>query len=284
VWTAAAALPPVFALAGVLFVPYLDPDRPAKEAAAQLAAGKPVTWIAETGGPRWRRWCTGGEQAAMNVSPDGAFHVHTGGLTLLELLPDPGRERYRFRAEIRHENVSSIGEVGIYLGRHVDPTPQGGIHSFFLITFDDIRRPGDGLPPALAARVVIPAANSVTLKVRYWRDLPPPRGWDAESSLQSAELFQPAGWGLDHWRKVAVEVRPEAVTAFWEDGQPVGPPLPVPTIVQGLTDLLKAKRRAAPDDPSTAVVRPDFNPRGGLGLYVRFGSAAFWNVVIEPLN
>ena len=104
VWTTAAALLALLAVVGWLAWPYLNPDPNRVPAAmtASLQHRQAVTLIPHQGGPAWQRWAVGGEGAKTEVTPDGTFRVHSGTLTLLELLPDPGRDAYRIKARIRH--------------------------------------------------------------------------------------------------------------------------------------------------------------------------------------
>src|SRR5262249_32950515 len=77
-----------------------DPARPSKAARARLAGGEPVPRIGETGRPAWYRWKAA--EGSFQDSPwgDGTCHVHSFSLTLLELLPDPMCERFRFSVEV----------------------------------------------------------------------------------------------------------------------------------------------------------------------------------------
>ena len=57
--TAAAFLLFFLAVAALAAAPYLDPDRPIRQAAAKLADGQALILIGEKGGPAWSRWRTG---------------------------------------------------------------------------------------------------------------------------------------------------------------------------------------------------------------------------------
>ena len=148
VWTAAAVLLAAIAVAGWAAWPqlYPDPDRVVKEEMVQVTDGKVAPLLGEKGGPAWSRWCAGGEKATTELTPDNVFRVHTGGTSLLELLPNPGRDHYRFRAEILHENVSNNGSVGLYFGHQEYPAAPGSVHSFMQVTFDDVRSVLDQAP------------------------------------------------------------------------------------------------------------------------------------------
>ena len=110
--TAAAFLLFFLAVAALAAAPYLDPDRPIRQAAAKLADGQALILIGEKGGPAWSRWRTGREKAATEVTPDGIFQIHnSAGLSLLELLPETGSDSYRLRAQVRHETGESVTRV-----------------------------------------------------------------------------------------------------------------------------------------------------------------------------
>jgi len=47
---------------------------------------------------------------------------------------------------------------------------------------------------------------------------------------------------------------------------------------------LTEAHKLEPDEPFNRGLHPVYAPRGGLGLYVENGTAAFRRVVIEPLE
>ena len=152
--TAVALLTVLLGAGGWAAAPYfkVDPDLNAKVATAALADHHAVTLIKNTGPPMWSRWATGGETATVETSPDGTFRVHTGGLSLLELLPDPGREAYRIHVRVRHEQSDLFGQAGVFCGRSQFATPRGNVHSFIQMTYCDRLSPQDSMPPEMRAR------------------------------------------------------------------------------------------------------------------------------------
>src|SRR5581483_7814629 len=94
----AVALSLAVALGTALAVLYLrDPQRQVEQVARTLARGEPITLVGETGPPRWYHLRTGQASTQVSPAPDGAFGVHTWGACLLELVPDPRCDRFRFR-------------------------------------------------------------------------------------------------------------------------------------------------------------------------------------------
>src|SRR5262249_38772218 len=116
---------------------YSDPDRELHLVQAALTRGELAVLIPEKGPPRWFRLQTG--DAGTGIDPrDGSFLFHTFWLSLLELIPDPQLDRYRFRAEIRQqEDPARLGEVGIYFARTNLVGTKGAADSFLALSFTD---------------------------------------------------------------------------------------------------------------------------------------------------
>ena len=102
----------------------LHVERPAgKERRLQVHAGQGVQ-----GGDL-------GKRAVARPAQDGhaAFHwIDEPALpdtALVELLDGPGWDRYRVRAEIRHELSNTLGGVGLYVGRQGYPRFATGHYS-----------------------------------------------------------------------------------------------------------------------------------------------------------
>jgi hypothetical protein len=84
------------------------------------------------------------------------------------------------------------------------------------------------------------------------------------------------------WRQLEVEVTPEGVEGLWE-GRSLGKVLAAQW-VDYTERMLSAAPTLSPPAPYPRDLRPAFNPRGPLGLYVYQSSASFRDVVVEPLN
>ena len=82
--------------------PAKDPNEVAlAEIQKDLAAGKPVTLLGATGTPRYARWQLGNAAFTIARNSEDACSYFTTNFGLLELLPDPGIDRYRIGATIR---------------------------------------------------------------------------------------------------------------------------------------------------------------------------------------
>jgi serine/threonine-protein kinase len=131
----------LFGLAAAIIsiVSYLQsPNRVLERIQSELDKGQVVNLIGEKGPPRWYQWSTPDDRAKVSIAEDGTFSVHAWECSLLELLPDPKCERYRFHVEVRHEQAQLEGRVGIYFGHRKISAAQGATkHSFWGLGFND---------------------------------------------------------------------------------------------------------------------------------------------------
>ncbi len=283
----AAALLLVAAGLGLGACYYFNPERPLHNLEASLARGQAQTIIGEQGPPAWFEPVAGRETCQTAVGPDGFFTIHTRGQTLLELVRDPHRERFRIRAALRHDHpVILFGSLGLYVARRAHATDGGVVHHFAAMTFYDLRDDRDDWdmrrevwkkhpnPPPR------PPGNMVALDPHLYSD-GTGESWEPGIPIGGARrFFDPAGFSGGVWRELALEVTPEGVRGFW-GGEEVGL-LTADEVVapaQGVAD-----HAHPPYAAFSRGLRPEFVPRGGLGLYVNRGSASFRHVVVEPLD
>jgi hypothetical protein len=85
---------------------------------------------------------------------------------------------------------------------------------------------------------------------------------------------------LAPWRRLTVEVTPEAVQAFWHPDEKTREPLARRSPQQLAEDALDLRKLLRGPDEDVAV---EFAPQGGFGLLVTFGAASFRNLILEPL-
>jgi serine/threonine-protein kinase len=241
-----------------------DPEHRLAVIEGKLREGQSVTLIGATGPPEWCHWATEGGTTA--VGEDGTFNVQDAEFGVLELLPDPQRERYRFRAEVRLEHMSGIldPDVGIYFGHSAAP---GGTQSYCRLAFNDlIGNPGPARNFDADSFVVLQAQCHL------------PRGLACYSD-EIARLFpfRPArgGVGRASWRRLAVEVTPDNVRVSWE-GRRSGR-MPRHKVAEAVTSAVRDATHAANTDPG-------FDTRGALGLYVYRATASFRFVAVEALG
>jgi serine/threonine-protein kinase len=276
---------------GLMVHHYNDPDRPLRRLEAELAAGRPVELIGDTGRPVWSRWRNGEETSLLSMNGDGTFLVNCWGLGMLELLRDPPHEGYRFRAEIRHESSDQkVAEVGLYCGCRAFPGVAGPMHYFIQVAFNDQQSDAfrwdvtfkdrmnlPGLPPR-------PKGNQVRFIAQLHSEGDEKTGWDCRQSLAQPELFQPALGGVLPWRQLEVEVMPDAVRARWgAERQEVGE-MTRDWVTVRTDEMLHVMRRMRPEDRSVDNIDASEFPRGSLGLLLLKSSASFRRAVVEPLG
>jgi serine/threonine-protein kinase len=270
---------------------YNDPDRPLRRLEAELAAGRPVELIGETGRPGWFRWRNGEETSLLSMNGDGTFLVNCWGLGMLELLRDPPHEGYRFRAEIRHESSDQkVAEVGLYCACRAFPGVAGTMHHFSQVAFNDQQSDAfrwditfkdlmnlPGLPPR-------PKGNQVRFISQLHSEGDEKTRWDCRQSLAQPELFQPALGGVLPWRQLEVEVMPDAVRARWGAGRQAVDEMTREWVTVRTDEMLHEMRRMRPEDRSVDNIDASAFPRGSLGLLLYKSSASFRRVAVEPLD
>jgi eukaryotic-like serine/threonine-protein kinase len=263
-----------------------NPDAAADDLERRLARGESVTLIGESGAPAWSRWPLGKQKSLVSHAADGTVQVRCLDANLLELLRDPRTDHYRFRAEVSHEvdAEDGTGGVGVYFGRHSHPSPNGAIHVFVQVVFNDIHSKADWAKNQNLkhpnAHVPVPKANP--LEMMTW-ECGEETGTvvTSSSTIANPEVVQPHGLNNRMWRSLAIEVAPAEIRVFWDgDNQPA---LTMPTgrIEKNLrTGIAEAQRMNLP----VSDVPVAFVPRGGLGLRVAKAAASFRNVRVEPLG
>jgi serine/threonine-protein kinase len=239
---------------------YLDPDRPLRNAYATLNAGQPVTLIGRRGPPLWMHWITAAHPIeAVVQEADPGYTISTASVDLLELLPAPGLDTYRLRAEVRHvDGVPSDGEVGLYFGRQSNEKA----HVVWVLTFNDMIPPRDvGVNTIRFGIRVVPQDSR---KSEPRNDMPPVN-------------FVPAGANRC-WRTLEILVGLDGVKVGWDGRQ----------IAQQDYGALARRSQAL---MSSSLLDPQlfqglaksFDRERGWGLFASRSTADFRNVVIEPL-
>jgi serine/threonine protein kinase len=235
---------------------------------------KNVTLIGERGRPGYFRWASNANLGKILSVADGEFTVQNRDCGLVELLPDPRHERYRFRAEVRHEGESSQeSRVGIYCAHSQHPYGETVAHCHCNLSFND-----------LVDVAEIPVkGNSAGNNVGLQAHCQFPMGVESyKNDFCPLNYFRPARpvglWGP--WRKLTVEVyRDDIKTSFKEKNANAITATVLRTSVEDYEQYIINKLNLTrPENQSL------FPSRGGLGLYVAMGAASFRNVVIEPLG
>ncbi len=176
-------------LAAVL-LPWLPGRRPADDPS--------VTLIGESGGPAQSRWRLGRESSTAGVAgPDGLFKVSSRECAFLELQARPPWPNFRLEAQVRHEDNTGVGSVGVGFAYREDGA---GIHSGFsrLCFVDRGSRRG-------MVEVVMHGYQQG------------PRSSNGSDILRS-KYYRPVGPdnGPGLWRQLALEVVGGRARAFWE--------------------------------------------------------------------
>jgi hypothetical protein len=257
-WTAVALV--AIVAAGVLWMPpEATPEPLLKAIKRQLAGGKKVTLIGETGSPDWHQWTFG--KGAITDCPlrDQTFYFHGFEPALLELLPGPLPDRFIFRAEVRHV-LSDSGEVGIFFAHRRHVTRQGVEHCYCELGFNDWKR----------------QSSLVALHLRRLRERGQLPAFDYQGTTGTSLPIDVLLGGVQRpWRVLTVMVTPEQIQAFWGK-QRIADPLRRAFIVRRAQQVLQ-------DNPELDPTK-EFLPRGGLGIYVQQGGASFRRVTVEPMK
>ena len=258
------------ALAAMIIVPTaihaLDPQARLRSVLRDLEAGRAATLVGETGLPPWSRWDLG-KGTATPSEYDGTLQVSAVESALLELLPDPGCEHYRLEAEVLHRASNRSGQVGFFVGYQQREADGARNHYLCRYAFTD----RDPLP---VTRSIKPDTCVVNLKVRRFREtLGKPRTTHRPEYKLLEQTF-PAGGSNPPWRRIALEISPDGMIAFWED-QLIGS-IPWSELQQSAEHLSRSK----PVDPDGG---PALQSRAPLGVLIERGTASFRNVVVRPI-
>ncbi len=180
------------------------------------ARNGPVTLIGQTGRPNWYRWQNGRGMGSVADEPDGTFTVSHPGVGWLDLLVDPTTERFRLRAQVRHDRSSSEGEVGVYVGHTVHPASSGDIHFGIQATLQAV---SSGIGPIPAPAGLHPATNGSRVCPRFLVGEGSPRLEERCQGVPGPRL-EPLGEHNGRWFNLELTVTPDGVTALL-DGWPM---------------------------------------------------------------
>lgn len=286
-----------------LFRPAKDPNEVAlAEIQKDLTAGKPVTLLGATGVPRYARWQLGSAPFGKARHSADACYYATINTGLLELLPDPGIDRYRISAKIQlserekpspqadvNSNPSkdkneppatqikdSPADCGVYFSHGFSRGPEGtSSDHMFLVRFSDFdpeREPHK------------PLKKSEKQPVRFERMtiFHEPNKSPLQFPSAFADVkFDPSFTRPGPWRQIAVEVTPDDIRAYWkalegEDFQEIRRTKDRPTL-----PLERYGKLPWGADPRI-IVGP-WSPRMAFGIYTRACAVAIKDITITPL-
>jgi len=264
--TTAAILLVVVTSVALLAAHYLDPERPRKEVQNTLERRRPYVFKGTEQLPGPFRQVYGKPAPLTRTEQAQHFSVERLATALWELTDDPRCDRYRFSAEVRHDNAGGASLVGLYFGYRKIPVAKGQQRAgFYTLSFADR---GSGV-----------TLGQVLLEARLLKV--PPEDYVAFGPIDGRP-FQPALPLREDgpWRKLQIVVTPEGIEAMWEKE-------PGALERVGFRPAKQMEKALAVLGLSILDLRDvptDFRPRSGLGLYVSGGKASFRNVTVQPLD
>jgi hypothetical protein len=234
----------------------------------ERAEDKSVTLIGPTGPPRWYRWRTEKDRPPLPELRQWPLQLASyQAPLLLELLPDPQQDSYRFSAEIQAAGQDKM-RIGLYFGHEELATPAGLEQCFGL--FQLLIENGQAQRAQLRlAGVYEQDVDEVQKQTELVPSFKPPL--DLLSKVPPPPIVNGDG---QPWRRIEVEVTPVAVRASCDD---------CPMGAYAVSDEKKCIARMWRSTHPRDFPLPSFPPRGGLGLYLLDGPAFFRNVVVQPL-
>jgi hypothetical protein len=236
---------------------FTDPERYVEAMQAQLERGEVVSLIGATGSPRRQAWILEGTPG---TDHEGCFTIHSGLVSLLELLPGELPAQFRFEAEIR---ADGDGDVGLFLGYDKHSFSSGDLHAFLALWFNDKNRDFMhlNLEPMLLSQQI-----------------------GAKLKLRGLGITRKIGLGPKGqrrlWHKLGIEVSHENVEIEC-DGKKEGT-FSKQQRQDSAKWLLNPKTIPGLKPPDLGNFAPEFSPHKALGLYVANSSASFRNVVVIP--
>lgn len=268
-----------FAVVSVLAVFAATRERdPEKVAQALLQRGQKVTLIGPTGPPIKLNYLNG---AVPVHQPDSKlpFSMSAPDQNLyMDLLSDPGIDRYRFTIDMRQVGTGRHPVIGYYFCRHnIGPEEKPSslmisVTHHDIDTIDEIKTPeqkanaqyGKSIYTAAAELIHLPLSSNSHYLGRF-----------GKANLNDTEK----------WRTMGVEVTPERITLLFSDE--AGQLIPKKTIENHSEQIrnLNISMSTAMEQyyPQMNVKAEHYHIRGGIGLYVSQAIAEFRNAFIEPL-
>ncbi len=246
------------------------PDDPQRSFAKRIERGENVVLLGERGDPVRHTIVRGAGVKEWHYESDNTYSIDAQRDAAVEIFPDPMCDRYRFRAQVRHNRLTANrSRVGIFVMRRTvgEALDQKAAMLTFTISMDDrdlkaASGPRNGQPPLLAASAELNLNWYHTANAKYGQNLLRPL---------PHVIYTPQERLINPWQQLELDVSPERVLAKWGDREiaPVnlapGPNLPAAIKMQ-------------------SVKPSDLDPRGGLGFFVTSGSASFKNASIQPLT
>jgi serine/threonine protein kinase len=239
-----------------------------------LAQGNAVMLLGEKGEPAWYQFHAGKNSSKTTLAEDDTFRIYAPETCLMELLPDPHSDHYRFSVKIRHDSSNPGGRVGIFVGRQSHAVEGEELQFSVRTAFDGL----SGLrAPIDRGKKKQPDRPFVLVSSQIYAERNDTPVIQEVANVKAGPFFAAAD--KPEWHDLSVTVFPEGIRGDWDD-QPATIDATNSEISRTIPDLVsKASARA----PQAKEIKPGFAPRGGLGLFVYRGSASFSSVSLTPL-
>lgn len=241
-----------------------------------MKRGESVVLLGETGVPKFPRMHLEANAVGTSAQGDNACEFHAFDICLLELLNDPGIDRYRVSFEVKQlpgkDTDTTTDFVGVYIGYASAAAPDGATsHGMIAVTWKDRDRPGDPKNPGV---------HAVNVERLGFIQHPNRRSW-IDPSRPASFKFRPNHRLPGEWRTVEVEVTPERLTLKWPaalDKTEIEWPDSRPK-----KEFEKLKRSLDASIFGAGGVLPEWSPRMPFGVLAQRASVAVRNVSIAPL-
>jgi serine/threonine protein kinase len=236
-----------------------------KSQAESRTENEPTVLVAEKNGPLVpSRWVTGGKTHFDFLAQDGTFTVESIDKALLELMPNLTHDHFWLEADIRHNNVHALeSSAGLYFAHDRFQSQVGMGHSFTSVFFNDLTD-FDTLFPNNKQGNPLTVRREVILE---------PIMVGPAQGMGPMWYFPPAcrNGSAGVWRNLKTQLTGEALTVWW-DGTPVQ-----------RVSRDHIRQCSLPADSRCDTAQLQFEPRGGLGIYVHNASASVRNVRLTPI-
>lgn len=249
-------------------------DYRGRVAASRVARGETVTLIGEKGFPPTHKILLGQARTKESTSFRDCFTIATWDTCLVELCPAGDFQEYVFSAQVAHIASDDAGEVGIFSGHLSSPVIPIERHSLIHLSYNDVQALGEfveKLPSEFNMLSFVP--NHVRILPQVMHRLGDGTVAARRGGGVQGPAFKAAGVGGGPWRTLTIKRSQEGIDATW-DGQPLSNWSKEKSLHE-LTYLV--------DDDLKEALRQRFG-RGGIGLYVHRGTAAFRNVTVSHVS
>jgi tRNA A-37 threonylcarbamoyl transferase component Bud32 len=230
------------------------------EISRDLASGRGVDLVGDSGTPRYYRWVTGMPRQSTFINPDdGTFAIQSDGESLFELAPATMSEGYRLSAQMRHtESRGTFGSIGLYFAHTQFVSKNGTGHEFYYVEFNDLVREHDAKQNRVRlhrADVFEPGMHGIVRGMGSWDCFFTPTGVDAGPTWHELKM---------EWGKAGLTIQFDARQCYRMSRDETA-----------IYKVLEDDRYEVPDIP--------FTMQGGLGIYVAKSTVSFKRVRLEPI-